>query len=280
MPLTIEATGEACGARVRGLDFAKAIDGDVVAQLRSAWLEHQVLIFPEQSLSDDDLERFTGYFGPFGDDPFIAPIPGRQHVIAVARRADESGSIFADVWHTDWSFQEKPPIGTCLYGIDIPPQGGNTLFANQYLALEAMPAALRERIRDRKAIHSAKLGYSPSGLYGDADAAADRSMTITPSAEAEATQLHAFIREHDETGRATLYGCIGYIIGAEGLDDEAALELLLELHAWQTREEFVYEHEWEEGTLLMWDNRCLLHRATGGYEGYDRLLHRTTIGAG
>jgi len=213
-----------------------------------------------------------------GEDPFIDPIPGREHIIAVQRRADEQAPIFAEAWHTDWSFQARPPIGTCLYGIDIPPSGGDTHFANQHAALEAMGPGLRERIEDCLAVHSARLGYAPAGLYGDDDAAGDRSMTIRPSAEAEATQLHRLIRPHSETGRPGVYGCLGYIIGIDGLGDEAALELLLELHAWQTRDEFLYVHEWAPGTLVMWDNRCLLHRATGGYEGHARLLHRTTIG--
>jgi taurine dioxygenase len=273
-------SGGPCGARVEGVDLAKPLDPETVSQLRDAWLEHHVLAFPDQALDDDGLERFSAYFGPFGDDPFIDPIPGRRHIIAVQRRADETAPIFAEAWHTDWSFQQRPPIGTCLLGLVIPPSGGDTLFANQHAALDAMPAELRRRIDGLSAVHSAKLGYAPSGMYGDSDAAGDRSMAIRPSTDAEATQLHPLIRRHSETGRASLYGCLGYIIGLDGFADDEALELLMELHAWQTRDEFVFAQRWEEGMLVMWDNRCLLHRATGGYEGHDRMLHRTTIGAG
>lgn len=273
-------SGQACGARVEGVDLSQSLASETVGQIRAAWLEHHVLAFPDQVLDDDGLERFTLYFGEFGDDPFIDPIPGRQHVIAVQRRADETAPIFAEAWHTDWSFQERPPLGTCLLGLVIPPGGGDTLFANQHAALDAMPRELRRRLDGVSAVHSAKLGYAPTGMYGDADAAGDRSMAIRPSAEAEATQMHPLIRRHSETGRASLYGCLGYIIALDGFGDDEALELLMELHAWQTREEFVFAQTWEEGMLVMWDNRCLLHRATGGYEGHDRLLHRTTIGAG
>jgi len=273
-------SGEACGARVEGIDLSQPLAPQAVSALRAAWLEHHVLAFPGQALDDDGLERFTGYFGPFGDDPFIDPIPGHPHIIAVQRRAEETAPIFAEAWHTDWSFQTRPPIGTCLLGRVIPPGGGDTLFANQHAALDAMPEELRQRIDGLSAVHSAKLGYAPTGMYGDVDAAGDRSMTIRPSAEAEATQVHPLVRAHSETGRASLYGCLGYIIGLEGFADDKALELLMDLHAWQTREEFVFAQRWEEGMLVMWDNRCLLHRATGGYEGHDRLLHRTTIGAG
>jgi len=219
------------------------------------------------------------YFGPFGEDPFIASIPGHQHIIAVQRAADETAPIFAESWHTDWSFQAAPPSGTCLFGITIPPRGGDTLFANQYLALEQMPTELRERLDGKKAIHSAKNAYAPDGMYGEADKASGRSMTIIASTEAQASQIHDIIREHPETGRESVFGTAGYITGFEGMAPDEGWELLAELYRWQTRPEFQYRHVWQENMLVMWDNRCLLHMATGGYPGHARLLHRTTIGA-
>lgn len=102
-------------------------------------------------------------------------------------------------------------------------------------------------------------------------------MNIKPSVEALATQLHPLIRKHPETGEEGIFGCLGYIAGIEGMNDEDAHSLLLEIHQWQTRPEFVYQHAWQPNMLVMWDNRSVLHRATGGYEGHDRLLHRTTI---
>jgi taurine dioxygenase len=228
-------------------------------------------------MSDDDLERFTRYFGPFGDDPFIAPIPGREHVIAVKRVAGETAPLFAENWHSDWSFQARPPAGTCLFGITIPTEGGDTLFANQHAALDAMPDELRARLEGMLSIHSARGGYAPSGMYGADDKG--RSMDIRPSDDAQTTQLHPIIRAHPETGRLGIFGCIGYIIGIDGMSDDDSTALLLDLHRWQTRDEFVYRHRWQPNMLVMWDNRSLLHRATAGYDGQDRLLHRTTIGA-
>ncbi len=275
----VEPSGDSCGASVTGVDLTRSLTAAEVAEIRAAWLRHHVLAFPDQVLSDDDLERFTLCFGTFGDDPFIAPIPGRQHVIAVRRRADETAPLFAENWHSDWSFQTRPPAGTCLYGITIPPVGGDTLFGNQHAALEAMPLDLRQRLDGRLAVHSARDGYAPSGKYGDADRVTDRSMDIRPSDTAMATQLHPIIRAHPETGRLGLFGCIGYIIGIDGLDDEESAAALFDLYSWQTREEFQYRHEWEPNMLVMWDNRSVLHKATGGYDGHDRLLHRTTIAA-
>ncbi len=277
--LRVRASGDACGATVTGIELATPLDDEAVAALRQAWLEHHVLSFPDQYLDDDELERFTVLFGPFGDDPFIAPIAGRTHVIAVRRNADETAPLFAENWHTDWSFQAQPPAGTCLNAIVVPPHGGDTLFANQHAALEAMPSSLRSRLEGLLAVHSARGGYSPAGLYGEADQLSDRSMDIRTSAEALATEEHPIIRTHPETGRAGIFGCAGYIIGFAGIDGDESKALLMELHHWQTREEFVYRHRWAPGMVVMWDNRSVLHRATGGYEGHDRLLHRTTIGA-
>jgi len=277
--LHIEPSGQACGATVRGVDLTRPLSADQVAGVRTAWLEHHVLAFPDQAMSDDDLERFTLAFGPFGDDPFIAPIPGRDHIIEIRRNAEETGPLFAENWHSDWSFQATPPAGTCLFGVTIPPHGGDTLFANQHLALEAMPSDLRSRIEGRTAVHSARGGYAPDGFYGLDDQRRGRSMAIRPSDEAMATQLHPLIRAHPETGRLGLFGCVGYIIAVDGLDEEDSRELLTDLVRWQGRDEFVYRHRWEPDMLVMWDNRSVLHRATGGYEGHDRVLHRTTIGA-
>ncbi|MBU6166809.1 MAG: TauD/TfdA family dioxygenase [Alphaproteobacteria bacterium] len=275
--MKIEATGQACGAVVTGVDLAAPLAADAVAAIRAAWLAHHVLAFPDQALTDDDLERFTLAMGGFGEDPFIAPIPGRRHIIAVRRAADETAPIFAETWHTDWSFQARPPAGTCLYGIEIPPVGGDTLFANQHMALDAMPAGLRARVEGLVAIHSAQRAYAPDGFYGDQDKG--RSMDIRPSETARATQRHPFVRPHPETGRPGLFGCLGYVIGFEGMADADAMALLVELYHWQGQERFQYRHRWQPNMLLMWDNRSVLHAATGGYQGHARRLHRTTIAA-
>ena len=275
--IRIEPSGQACGASVTGVDLSKPLTPDEVAEIRAAWLKHHVLAFPGQQMNDDDLERFTDAFGGFGEDPFIAPIPGRKHVIAVKRKADETAPLFAENWHSDWSFQARPPAGTCLYGITIPPVGGDTLFANQHAALDAMPKEMRAKLEGRIAIHSAVKAYAPDGQYGARDKG--RSMDIRPSADAARTQTHPLIRRHPETGREGLFSCFGYIIGIEGMDEAESTPLLLQLYQWQSREAFQYRHKWQPGMLVMWDNRSVLHAATGGYDGHDRVLHRTTIAA-
>lgn len=279
MSLTVIPSGAACGATVTGVDLSKALAADEVAAIRAAWLQHHVLAFPDQAMSDDDLERFTIAFGGFGDDPFIAPIAGRKNIIAVTRTADEKAPIFAGSWHTDWSFLAEPPAGTCLYGITIPPHGGDTLFANQHLAYAQLPSHLRARIDGKMAIHSAAASYAPEGKYGEADKASDRSMDIRPSAAAQATHIHPLVRPHPETGQLGFFSTRGYIKAIVDMAADESAELLDALHQWQGRDEFVYRHKWQPQMLVMWDNRSLLHMATGGYEGHARHLHRTTIAA-
>jgi taurine dioxygenase len=277
MALRVEPSGQACGARVTGLDLKQELHPAIVTELRAVWLEHHVLAFPDQWLDDDALEAFTLAFGGFGEDPFFAPIPGREHIAAIRREADEQTPLFAENWHADWSFQARPPAGTCLNAIEIPPLGGDTLFANQHLAWEALPPTEQARYADLVAIHSARLPYAPDGTYGARDKG--RSMDIRPSEAALATQTHPLVSAHPETGRRGFYSTLGYIIGIEGMDQPAAFELLAQLQAWQGQDHFVFRHRWEPGMLVMWDNRSVLHKATGGYEGHRRELHRTTIAA-
>ncbi|MEO1135543.1 MAG: TauD/TfdA family dioxygenase, partial [Pseudomonadota bacterium] len=193
--------------------------------------------------------------------------------------AEETSPIFAESWHTDWSFQETPPAGTCLYGITIPPVGGDTWFADQHLALERMPDALRTKLAGKIAIHSARIPYARTGVYGDEDRKS-RSMDIRASDEAlTAEYRHPIISWHPETGRERIFGCVGYITGFVDTAPEEGMALLAELYEWQTREDFQYRHKWSENMLVMWDNRSVLHRATSGFDGHARLLYRTTIGA-
>ena len=277
MTISVSETDGPLGAIVEDLDLGIQLDSTEVAALRQVWLQSHLLIFPDQQLSDADLERYTLYFGQFGIDPYFAPIDDHTNIVAIERKADEQAPLFAESWHSDWSFQEVPPAGTCLYGITIPPVGGQTGFVNQHLAYEQMPTALKTQVRDAIAIHSARSGYAPDGIYGDRNQEADRSMRIIISEEAMATQRHPLVRRHPETGAEGIFGCIGYIIGIEGMPDDEARDILMEVYQWQTREEFVYRHTWQANMLLMWDNRSVVHRAYGGFDGYDRLLHRTTI---
>jgi len=276
MTISVTPTGEACGAYIEGVDLTQELSQQDIDDIRKAWNEHHVIIFPKQTISDDDLERVSSYFGHLAIDPFVKSIPGRKHMISIQREADETSPIFADIWHADWTFKKEPPFATCLYSIEIPPVGGDTLFANQILALEEMPEDLRSRLEDKIAIHSAKMGYSKKGSYGDKFES--KSMEIVASDEALEAETHPFIITHPESGKKSIYGsAIAYIIGIEGMKAKEGMDLIMELQRWQVQEKFVYTHKWEKDMLVMWDNRSVLHKATGGFEGHRRELHRTTI---
>ena len=275
MQLRVIPQGASCGALVDGVDLGEPLAHEQIAAIRALWLEHQVLAFPDQQLRLEDIERFASTIGPFGIDPYFDSVAGHPHVAQVRREADEQTPIFAETWHSDWSFLAHPPAATVLYGDVIPPVGGDTLFANQYAAYEALSDAMKSFLKDKQGVHSARRGYSREGMYGERDKG--RSMAIRYSDSALSTQVHPVVRMHPETGRPSLFVSMGYTIGIDGMTEAAATPILMELFAHQTRDEFIYRHRWSQGMLVMWDNRCVLHAATGGYQGYRRLLHRITV---
>ena len=264
-----------CGALVYDVDLRRPLADADSAAIRRAWLEHQVVAFVDQQLQLEDIERFALTIGPFGVDPYFDSVPAHPHVAQVRREPDEQTPIFAESWHSDWSFLEHPPAATVLYGDIIPPVGGDTLFANQYAAWEALPQTMKTLLQDKQGVHSARRAYSREGMYGERDKG--RSMAIRYSDRALATQLHPIMRKHPETGRPALFVSMGYTIGIDGMSEADATAILLELFAHQAKEQFVYRHRWSQGMLVMWDNRCVLHAATGGYQGHRRLLHRITV---
>jgi len=275
MSIEIFPQQASCGAIIRGLDLGSELSPADVAQVRSAWLKHQVIAFPGQPLDIADIERFATYMGPHGEDPYIEAIAGHPRVVQVKREADEKAPIFAETWHSDWSFLKRPPAATVLYGNIIPPVGGDTLFANQCAAWEGLSGSMKALLKDKMAIHSARKGYARDGMYGEKDKG--RSMAIKYGDSALKTQLHRLARPHGETGRLALYVSPGYTIGIEGIPDEESISILKELYVHQAKPEYVYRHKWSQGTLVMWDNRSVIHAATGGYEGHRRLLHRITV---
>ena len=250
MSFAVTPSGQSCGAIVTGIDLAGELTAELVADIRAAWLQHKVLAFADQQMDDDALERFTLAMGGFGEDPFFAPIKGRKNIAAILREADETSPLFAENWHSDWSFLPEPPSGTCLLAVDIPPTGGDTLFANQIAAFNALTPERQDFLRDLTAIHSAQLAYAPDGSYGDKDTG--RSMDIRPDESARETQTHPLVQRHPETGEEALYSTLGYIIGIEGMDQTDAIALLSELAQWQSRDDFVYRHRWVPGMLIMW----------------------------
>ena len=220
-------------------------------------------------------EDFSQLFGPYGKEPFLIPMQEHPHIVKVHRKPYEEAAHFGGAWHSDWSFQHEPPSATMLYSEIIPPVGGDTLFANTADAYDDLGEELKEKIKDLRCIHSAKLPYAKDGVY--ATEGKKRTMQIHTSDEANKTMSHPLVRTHRETGRKTLFINPVYTIEIEGLSKEDSDSLLLELYIHMAQEKYIYRHQWQPNMLIMWDNRTVMHMAEGGYDGHERLLHRITI---
>ena len=266
------------GIGVEVSDFSLAdLTRENISFLRSKWVKYGLIVFPKLPLSHDEFKDFALSFGDFGDDPFISSLPDYPNIAEIKRSANEKATPFGGTWHSDWSFMKKPPSATLLHSKIIPPVGGNTLFANTEKSFAALPEKMKNRLRNLKVIHSAKIPYADDGFY--ALEKEERSMKILPSKEAKATYSHPMVKIHPETNKECLFINPVYTINIEGLSEDESQQLLWELYEHMIQDQFVYEHVWNEDMLIMWDNRTVMHQATGGYDGYDRLLHRITLAA-
>ena len=263
------------GAQITGLDLTHPLAPSVLDEVKAAWARHGVVAFPDQPMGLDALEAFTLAMGGFGHDPYIKPMAGHPNVLELRREPDEKATNFGAGWHSDWSFQEAPPAATLLHSKVIPPVGGDTLFVDAARAYEALSPAMQRMLAPLQAIHSAKQSYGSKGVFSkDTE---KRTMQIIVSEAADASLTHPLVRTHPVTGRKALFVSPVYTIGIADLAPEEAKAILGFLFAHLTQEAFIYRHHWREQMLLMWDNRCTMHFAEGGYDGHLRLMHRTTV---
>ena len=266
------------GIGVEVTDFSLAdLTLENISFLRSKWVEYGLIVFPKLPLSHDEFKDFALSFGDFGDDPFISSLPDYPNIAEIKRSANEKATPFGGTWHSDWSFMKKPPSATLLHSKIIPPIGGNTLFANTEKSFAALPEEMKNKLRNLQVIHSAKIPYADDGFY--ALEKEERSMKILPSKEAKATFSHPMVKIHPETNKECLFINPVYTINVEGFSEDESQQLLWELYEHMIQDKFIYEHVWNEDMLIMWDNRTVMHQAMGGYDGYDRLLHRITLAA-
>ena len=263
------------GIEIKGLNLNSKLPKEVIEKIRSAWLENGVAVFPNQDLTHDQFENFSLEFGNFGDDPFLGGLEEKPNIVEVKRLASEKASPFGGGWHSDWSFQSNPPAATFLLSKIIPPVGGDTLFANTQKAYDDLDDEMKLKINNLKVVHSAKLPYADDGFY--ATEKETRSMNIITSKEAKKEQIHPLVKTHPETQKKGLFINPVYTSRILDVPDEESFLLLSTLYEHMTQEKYVFRHKWSENMLLMWDNRTVMHMAEGGYDGYDRLLHRITI---
>jgi len=263
------------GAEISGIDLRSASDS-TLATVQDAFATHSVLFFPDQHLSPDDLLAVTGRFGKVLRVPYVQGMASHPDVIAVLKEADEKRiSTFGGTWHSDFSFLPEPPDATLLQASELPAVGGDTIWANQYLAYETLSDGLKRLLDPLLAIHT---GW-PHGTMGPGpDAAVSRSIKMTRNdASADKEVLHPVVRVHPVTGRKALFINPVYTQRFAEMTAAESKPLLDYLHQYCTRPEFQCRLRWRDGMLVMWDNRATLHLAINDYDGSRRLLYRTTL---
>ncbi len=263
------------GAKITGVDLAKPLTSQALAEIKKAWTRHSVVYFPNQELDHDQLETFTQQIGPFGINPFIEALDDHPNILEVRRSADEKAGNFGASWHSDWSFQKAPPSATILHSKVVPPIGGDTYYSDCYRAYETLSDVMKSMLAGRYALHSAGKPYGSKGFF--AKESTPRAMKINPSADADKTQRQPLVRRHPESGRDLLYINGNYTVQIEGMQFEESKAILGYLYEHMVKDEFVYKHKWQPNMLTMWDNRCVLHSAQGGYDGHERVMHRTVV---
>ena len=270
------ATGRALGAEISGVDL-RAIDERDFAAIHRAWLDHLVLLFRGQQLSDDDLIAFSRRFGELDWAPvqetgrrFVEGHPEIYVVSNVIENGEPIGSLGAGeaVWHTDMSYLEAPPKASMLYALEVPAAGGNTYFCNMYRVYELLPEELRRRIAGLTLKHDGT--YNSGGYVRQGVTAVDDPVT-------SAGVYHPLVVTHPESGRRALY--LGrrrnaYIGGLPLAESEALLD---ELWSYTAREDVTWGNQWRTGDVVLWDNRCTMHRRDPFDPQSRRVLHRTQI---
>lgn len=265
----------ACGAVVGGVDLARELDPDVVSEIRRALLDHQVVFFRDQRLDPDAQVAFSRAFGPPSPVPFVQPIAEHPEVIAVVREATEThGYTFGGLWHSDFSFLPAPPFASILHAFEVPPYGGDTIFASQTLAYSTLSAGMRTMLDGLDGVHSAVNAYSPK-MQAVHDTFA--GMSVQTDESATQTRVHPVVREHGETGAPALFVNAQYTVGLHGFMPNEAKPLLDLLFAHSTRTEFTCRWQWRVGDVAMWDNRAVQHMAMADFTGHRRAMHRTTV---
>jgi taurine dioxygenase len=270
------ARGGVFGARIAGLDLRTVTDADFDA-IHRAWIDHQVLLFRGQTLSDLDLIAFSRRLGDLDHAPIqengqrIANGMPEIYVVSnVIENGEAIGSLGSGeaVWHTDMSYLPAPPKASMLYALEIPPAGGDTWFCDMYAAFEGLPAALRDRVMGLRVKHD---GTYNSGGY------VRQGVTPTDDPRKAPGRLHPLVCTHPESGRRMLYLGRRRMAWIEGLDLPESEALLDEIWAHATRAEFSFAHRWQVGDLVLWDNRCTMHRRDPFDAAARRVMHRTQV---
>ena len=268
--MKVKKIAGALGAEISRVDLASGVPKPLATDIRQVFLEHQVIFLRGQNLSPAQFLGFAQAMGQPIEYPFVKGIDGFPHIIEVKKLAHEKVN-FGGIWHSDTTYLEVPPMGSMLLAREVPPYGGDTLFANQYLAYESLSATMQGLLSGLKGVSSS----------AKADVSKTREDRIKEDGSAKAPQnfqaVHPVVRTHPETGRKALYVNVAHTAGIEGMSDLESAPILNFLFAHQVKPEFTCRFVWEPDAIAFWDNRCTQHNPVNDYHGFRRVMHRITL---
>ena len=268
--LEVRKVAGALGAEVHGIDLARDLDAATTRQLRDIWLEHGVVFFRDQELPPAQFIEFAKKLGEVIEYPFVKGLEGFPLIIPVVKLEHERNN-FGGIWHSDTAYLEAPPMASMLVAREVPPFGGDTLFASQYAAYEALSDGMKKMLDGMVAVNSsAKADVTKTREDRIAERGTETARKVL---EAE----HPVIRTHPETGRKALYVNFGHTLRFKDMTEEESAPLLGYLFAHQIKPEFTCRFSWRPGSLALWDNRCTQHNPVNDYHGYKRVMHRITL---
>lgn len=273
--LEIRPTSGALGAEILGVDLAHELDADTVAQIRRAFQQHGVVFFRDQRLTPEQHIAFAERIAPININRFFKTAPGYPGIAEVRKEPHQTSNIGGG-WHTDHSYDQCPALGSVLLARELPPRGGDTLFACMGKAYAALSDGLKRTLHGLRAVHSSRHVFGAKA----ATAKPDREGRLINPELATQDAVHPVVIRHPETGRPALYVNSGFTVRFEGWTEAESRPLLDFLYQHGARPEFQTRFTWEEGSIAMWDNRATWHYALNDYHGDRRLMHRVTLEGG
>ena len=268
--LTIEPIAGALGAEIGGVDLTRSLDEGVVVAIRKALLDHLVIFFRDQALSPTDLARLGRYFGMLGQYPFVQGLLDHPDVIEVKKLEHEKVN-FGGIWHSDTTYLDEPPMGSILHAVEVPASGGDTMFANMYMAYDALSPGMKRAL--------AGLSGVSSSAKADVSRTREDRIAANPGRKARENfeAVHPAVRTHPETGRKALYVNVAHTVRFDGMTEAESASILGFLFSHQIKPEFTCRFRWRLGSVAFWDNRASQHNPINDYHGQRRIMRRITI---
>lgn len=270
--ISVTPIAGALGAEIEGVDLSTDLNAETFTAIHQAFLDHQVIFFRDQNLTPEAHKKFALRFGSLTIHPYVKGMDAHPEVMEIIKEPQDKMN-FGGGWHSDTSFMEKPALGSILHALDIPPYGGDTLFASQYLAYETLSEGMRDLLDTMSAFHTAKAEYGRQGNSSQKRS----SMEIEKSGDNAPGFEHPVVRTHPETGRKALYINSAFTEKFKNMSRKDSLPLLNHLFTQATREEITCRFRWTKGAVAFWDNRCVQHFALNDYHGHRRHMRRVTI---